>query len=846
MADERSWKHSQAPALLVRRQSGERFDWQANDAALLWAREHEFDETELDRLATDVGELGDALVDGALGHTPARRGQIHWHAVPWEDGWLAWCLPPRVFVPTPEEKLDRLEILRHFGRLGMLVRDPDSGAARWDANAYQLWGFDPKTVRPTPRELVSRVHPDDRARVVDLLNLSSHADGYANERFRILPGDGGVRHLHAMLKVLNPDAGPGADLAGVIVDDTETIERYLTQRKVAEDALNALELAAVGVWRQDLASGKVRGDRVFQARFQIGAEQIDHEWVMAQHHPDDRDVARNANASALQSLQVIDAVVRVRAGEDGSYRTLLTRRIAQRDRNGRPLELVGVSMDISALVQVNEQAQAWARRSELACSASGVAFWTLDTGSGEGEWDRALFDWHGRHPDEGTPSWDEWLAHYVEPADAQLLRDAPLAAAGTVPLRSRCRIRVADGRERWLGITLQPESRHDPRRWVVMVVDITQRVARDAVLRIEQQRARFAADAANLAVWECTPDGAPLYWSDAMYALLGFKPALHHRSLDEWWSCVQPASARHELERRIRVHAGRRDTLEHEMRIEWPDGSVHWIALRARVLAGPPGQAERMHGVCWDVTRARIDEVETRRTESALAEARARERLTAQLGHRLRTSLSPLLGFSELAADSPEVPRQVREWLAHVRSSARELMAQLESLGAPAGQQAAPTDAPQRQDAPPLPASLTSPMLPLKVVCIEDNPLNLLLVENLVATRRHITLKSAVDGQSGLEAVRQHRPDLVLLDLQLPDISGYDVLDQIRSDPLLASTLCVALTADDTTLATQNTLAAGFDAFWPKPLNVRAFLAALDALAQGQPLPGLAARPLVH
>jgi PAS fold len=208
VTEERSWKHSQAPALMVRRQAGERFDWQANEAALLWAREHEFDETELDRMATDVGELGDALIDGALGHTKARRGEIHWHAVPWEDGWLAWCLPQNVFVPTPEEKLDRVEILRHFGRLGMLVRDPDSGAARWDANAFQLWGFDPHGSRPTPRELVSRVHPDDRARVVDLLNLSTHADGYANERFRLCLSDGGVRHLHAMLKVLSPAPDP--------------------------------------------------------------------------------------------------------------------------------------------------------------------------------------------------------------------------------------------------------------------------------------------------------------------------------------------------------------------------------------------------------------------------------------------------------------------------------------------------------------------------------------------------------------------------------------------------------------------------------------------------------------
>ena len=137
-------------------------------------------------------------------------------------------------------------------------------------------------------------------------------------------------------------------------------------------------------------------------------------------------------------------------------------------------------------------------------------------------------------------------------------------------------------------------------------------------------------------------------------------------------------------------------------------------------------------------------------------------------------------------------------------------------------------------------------MLPLKVVYIEDDALNLLLVENLVATRRHITLKSAVDGQSGIEAVRQHRPDLVLIDMRLPDIDGLEVLRQIRSDPLLASTLCVAVSAEDMPQEITSALTAGFDDYWLKPINIRHFLASLDALAQGQPLPGPAAQDVLH
>ena len=846
MTEDPWWKHSKAPVLLVHRDIDRRPAWQANEAALQWARQHEFDDSELDRLATDVGELGSQHQDGALGHTPARHGEMHWHAVPWDDGWLAWCLPDSTFAPTPEEKLDRLDILRHFGRIGMVGGDPGTGMALWDANAFQLWGFDPDGARPSPQQIIESIHPDDRARVADLLNPRSQRLGYTNDRFRVCLKNGRVRHLHAMLKVVQAASGQGLDLAGVIVDDTKTIERYLAQRKVAEEALNALELAGVGVWRQNLSGGKVVGDSVFHSRMQVpqsGAE-IDHDWVMAQHHPEDRDAAREANTRALQSKEVVDAVLRVSGGDAQTHRTLLTRRVARRDAKGTPVELVGVSMDISALVRVNEQAQAWERRAELAAAASGVGFWYLDPITGEGEWDRPMFQLHGRSPNKGAPNWSAWLEEYVEASERAALSADLRLGADAVPYRGRCRIRRADGEQRWIEITLQPESSPATRRWIAMVADITDKIASSALLRIEQQRARFAADAANLGVWECSTDGTPLYWSEQMYVLLGIKYKLQHRSLREWWHALRPVSARQELERLIRLHSERRDTLEHEMQIHWDDGTVHWLALRARVLPGPPGQNERVHGVCWDVTQRRLAEFENRKTEVALADAHARERITAQLGHQLRTSLNTMLGFSDLAAASSDVRAQVREWLAKIRTAGVELMHQLEGLSADhASSQTEMAPAPAVDLALPKGAA---PMLPLTVVCIEDNSLNLMLVENLIATRRHITLKSAVNGKSGVETVRELRPDLVLIDLRLPDISGLEVLQRIRRDPLLATTRCIALSADNAPVEIERALAAGFDDYWTKPIDTGQFLGCLDALAQDKPMPRVAPEGVAH
>jgi CheY-like chemotaxis protein len=291
-----------------------------------------------------------------------------------------------------------------------------------------------------------------------------------------------------------------------------------------------------------------------------------------------------------------------------------------------------------------------------------------------------------------------------------------------------------------------------------------------------------------------------------------------------------------EFERLIREHAMRRDPLQHEMRVQWSDGSEHWIAIRARVLPGPPGHDDRMYGVCWDITERHLAEQRHRHDEIALTDARAREQVMAKLGRQLRTSLNSMFGFSELAADSPDVAPQVRRWLAQVRTAGSDLLSQLEQLrGDPPA--SAPAAAP---DTPPLAvpsAAATSREQPLSVVYIEDNSLNLLLVETLLASRRDVVLHSATDGRTGIEAVKRLHPDLVLIDMQLPDLDGYQVLRQVRSDATLASSVCVVLSADDAREEIRRALAAGFADYWTKPIDIARFLGAIDALAHGQPLP---------
>jgi CheY-like chemotaxis protein len=123
-----------------------------------------------------------------------------------------------------------------------------------------------------------------------------------------------------------------------------------------------------------------------------------------------------------------------------------------------------------------------------------------------------------------------------------------------------------------------------------------------------------------------------------------------------------------------------------------------------------------------------------------------------------------------------------------------------------------------------------SPAPPLSIVYIEDNAVNVILVKELVAMRPGIALACCVDGLSGVERALADRPDVVLVDMQLPDIDGYEVLKRLRAQPSMARSSIIALSANAMSDDIARARAAGFDDYWTKPIDFRRFLAGLDAL----------------
>ena len=118
------------------------------------------------------------------------------------------------------------------------------------------------------------------------------------------------------------------------------------------------------------------------------------------------------------------------------------------------------------------------------------------------------------------------------------------------------------------------------------------------------------------------------------------------------------------------------------------------------------------------------------------------------------------------------------------------------------------------------------------ILIIEDNEKNMKLVRDVLQVKGYRTLEAGT-AEDGIQLAIEHKPDLVLMDIQLPGMNGIEALGVLRKDPATAKIPVVAVTASvmqqDRTLITE----AGFDGYIGKPINLKEFLATVQKMVEG-------------
>jgi PAS domain S-box-containing protein len=687
---------------------------------------------------------------------------------------------------------------------------------------------------------------------------------------RVRMADGHYSHM-LMRRVAERDAeGRVVGLTGVSLDQTEHIAARERVQALARRIQQVADAAGVGVWTIE-NPGEGEAERVeWNAQmfhiYGLSADQPAppvHEWMGERVHEDDRprvaEERRRARRSGRSSFETSFRVLRA----DGSVRSVVCR--SQRDqRDGRTV-LHGIHLDVTQQRELNQTLRLQERRLQLATQIAGVGIWERDLVTHEVHWEEQMYRLRGLNVDDlRTPrEIDEQIMS--PPALAERRRRIQRHLQDAEPYAFEFEVRWPDGTTRWLAST-GSAVRDDAGRAVRMVGlnwDVTQRRRAEAALRDAEAAERASRAKSEFLARMSHELRTPLN------AMLGFTELLAHDVADR---LEAP-----QLERLARIRSAGTHLLsliDEVLDLSSVEAGSLPVALQPIALHEAIGEVRQ-----WLAPMATERQVQLRVAADpawVLADARRCRQVVANLvsnaikynrqGGQVQLSLRRL------------VVQGVPGWELAVRDTGRGLSAEQQAhlyepfnrLGAeregiegrgiglmtvrhlvrlmggrlqqhsqvgqgseflvwlPAAPE--PSVAPAAADEGP---STAAGGRALSVLYVEDNPVNVLLVRELLSLRPNVSLQVAADGRAGIEMAQQMRPDLVLVDMQLPDMDGHEVMRRLRA--LQVPSRLVALSANVMPDAVQRARDAGFDDYWTKPIDITKFLAGLDGLAAAPP-----------
>lgn len=755
---------------------------------------------------------------------------------------------------------ERLRSSQVFANIGTWDWSIQTGELYWSERIAPLFGYPTGELETSYDNFLNAVHPDDRQAVIDAVTASVERDAPYDIEHRVVWPDGTVRWLLEKGAVVRDAAGKPMHMLGVVQDIHERKQAELALAESEMRLRQAQAFAHLGDWRADLESGELIWSaeifRIFgcdPATFVPSVKAF-----QAAVHPDDRESVAESERRAAQTgiHDVVHRVVR----PDGSIRHVHELARSESDANGKIVRLIGTVQDITERVEAAARLRETKERFAFAVEGAGDGIWDWDIPTGEmplsGRYEAML----GYAEGEIDPTIDTWIKS-VHPDDLarvqQNLQDylAGKTLAYAIELRLRCK----DGNYKWIlcrGTLVARDAEGKPARMIGIHSDISARKAVEAQL----VEAREAAERANQAKSDFlssmshelrTPMNAILGFGQ----LMEFDNALPDEHKDNVHEILKAGlhllNLINEVLDLAKIESGRIDlSLEPvdltslvddcHLMIQ-PLAAARQIALRLEVPAETAVRADRMRlkqvllnllsnavkynrtggDILLSVAPVATDRLRIAVTDTGpgIAPEHMAEifqpfnRLDAEYGEiegtgiglTITRRLVDMMGGA-LGIDS-QVGVGSTFWI--------ELPAETPPLSAEAadatGETRAAISARQRL-----------------VLCIDDNPANLKLIAQMLGLRRHIHLVTAHTPELGIELALARRPELILLDINMPSMDGYQVLEVFKVDARLKSVPVIAITANAMPRDIECGLAAGFTEYLTKPIDVGQFLQTMD------------------
>ena len=762
----------------------------------------------------------------------------------------------------------QLRLAIELGNIAIWRHDLKSDRVTCNDRAHLVFGLPAGVHEFSLQEVRSRLHPDDVAHVAESAAraLASDQPTDIEARFR----DGSHRWRTLLTRRVVERAADGSPVAfvGIGLD----VSRQADERRRAAEQLRRMEVAVgVGVWAFDLGTREARwSSQVFAL---IGREpdrrppslrEMRQRIVVAEDW-DAVVAAMKRLVTSAQATLVHSFRVRLPSGE---IRWIEDR--ARRDfRDGKPL-LSGVAFDITERRNTEVALRSADERAALATRSAGIGTWELDVAGDDQRWDAQMFRLRGLEPRDVAPSRDERLA-LVHPDDRAVVFDTRAdLRTDPNPAKYEFRVRWADGTERWIAsrsIALTDASGRPIRR-IGVNWDITESKLADAA---RQERA--LAQRENLAKSQFlsrvshelrTPLNAVLGFTQLMQAEESLAPAhkarlaLIRSAGDHLLLMINDMLDLTGLDTgavKLELQAVALPALVHEtLPLVEPLATQSGVSLHAEALSGVVrADQTRLRQVLINLLTNAIKynsaggHVTLRtRAEGAVVTLEVSDTGRGLAPEQAAHLFEPFnrLGAEREGIEGSGIGLVLVKSLVE-RMGGRVSVASAPGRGAsfcvslPAAVPAPPPIDPRPTDGAPAKDSPVSSGAPParngRVLYIEDNAVNMLLVREVVALRPTLEFLGAEDGAQGVRLAFEHHPDLVLIDMQLPDFDGFEVLRRLRAAPATAGLRCVALSANALPEDIARALALGFDDYWTKPIDFTRFLARLDAQFAPEP-----------
>jgi len=582
-------------------------------------------------------------------------------------------------------------------------------------------------------------------------------------------------------------------------------------------------------------------------------------------HPDDRVLVRESERRAEQTG--LHAVVHRIVRPDGAVRQVHELARAETDATGKTVRLTGTVQDITERVEAEVRLHETEERFAFAVEGAGDGVWDWDIFSGRmvlsGQYEAML----GYKNGEIAPTIDAWIDS-VHPDDLKRtqrkLQDYldGKDPAYVVELRLRCK----DGGYKWIlcrGTVIERDGAGKPRRMIGIHSDISERKLDEQALIA----AREQADRANQAKSEFLSSMSHELRTP-MNAILGFGQLMEYDSTlsEEHQDNVQEIlKAGHHLLGLInevldlaKVESGHIDlslepvevcpiveeclslvrTLADKRDIQLGHSGIKGAAVRAdrtrlkQVLLNLLSNAIKYNrdggSVKMDLQREGADRLRIRITDTGLGIPAERQAELFQPFSRLGAEATEIEGTGigltitrrivEMMGGTVDVESEVGVGSTFWIELPLEALADQEGGNAPV--------ATGKLHAPKLPHGTAQHT----VLYIEDNPANIKLVAQILGRRSHIHLLTAHTPELGIELALARHPKLILLDINMPGMDGYQVLEIFKADATLQQIPIIAITANAMPRDIERGMAAGFVEYLTKPLDVMKFHAMIDRL----------------